>query len=163
MTDMQAAIGLHQLQKLAKFHARRKSIAAHYNRAFVEFDELEIPTERDWVDHAWHLYVLRLNLDRVTISRDDFINGLQQRKIGSSVHFIPVHLFTYYRERYHYSVRDFPVASHEFERIVSLPCSPKMTDDDVQDVIEAVTAIVEQNSVSRNTLAVPAGGAVITE
>jgi dTDP-4-amino-4,6-dideoxygalactose transaminase len=144
MTDIQAAIGLQQLRKLSNFHARRKAIAEHYNRAFREFDELEIPTERDWAEHAWHLYVLRLNLDRLDISRDAFIQELRGRNIGTSVHFIPVHLFRYYRERYQYSVADFPVASREFERMLSLPCSPHMSDDDVKDVIEAVGSIIEE-------------------
>src|SRR5215470_2231572 len=136
MTDMQAAIGLHQLRRLPDFHARRKAIA-----------------ERAWAEHAWHLYVLRLNLNRLNISREAFIDELRARNIGASVHFIPVHLFTYYRERYHYSAGDFPVASREFERMLSLPCSPRLTDGDVEDVIEAVQSIVAQNSVSRTTVA----------
>ena len=156
MTDIQASIGLHQLRKLPEFHARRKAIAARYNRAFGEFDELETPTERAWAGHAWHLYVLRLNLDRLNISRDSFIDELRARNIGTSVHFIPVHLFTYYRERYHYAAADFPVASREFERMLSLPCSPHLTDDDVEDVIEAVQSIVEQNSISSKTVALAA-------
>jgi DegT/DnrJ/EryC1/StrS aminotransferase family len=149
LTDIQAALGLHQLRRLPEFHARRKTIAQRYTRAFREFDELEIPTERAWAGHAWHLYVLRLNLDRLNISRDAFIDELRARNIGASVHFIPVHLFTYYRERYRFSAGDFPVASREFERMLSLPCSPHLTADDLDDVIEAVQSIVEQHSVSR--------------
>ena len=151
MTDIQAALGLHQLRRLPEFHTRRKAIAECYTQAFREFDELETPTERAWAGHAWHLYVLRLNLDRMNISRDTFIDELRARNIGASVHFIPVHRFTYYRDRYHYSAGDFPVASREFERMLSLPCSPHLTDDDVEDVIEAVQSIVEQHSVSRKT------------
>lgn len=153
MTDVQAAVGLHQLRRLPEFHARRKQIALRYNQAFREFDEIETPTERDWAEHAWHLYVLRLNLGRLTISRDNFIHELRQRNIGSSVHFIPVHLFTYYRERYEFVPSDFPVASREFDRILSLPCSPCMTDNDVEDVIEAVKAVVEQKSILTNAVA----------
>ena len=153
MTDIQASIGLHQLRKLPEFHARKKNIAARYTLAFREFDELVTPTERAWAGHAWHLYVLRLNLDRLNISRDAFIDELRARNIGASVHFIPVHLFTYYRDRYDYCAGDFPVASREFERMLSLPCSPQLTDDDVEDVIEAVQSIVAQHSVSRRTVA----------
>jgi dTDP-4-amino-4,6-dideoxygalactose transaminase len=153
MTDMQAAIGLHQLRKLPEFHRRRKEIAARYDQGFRELDELEIPVEQNWAEHARHLYVLRLGLDRLTISRDEFVNELRRRNIGSSVHFIPIHLFTYYRERYQYSPQDFPIASAEFQRIVSLPCSPAMSDDDVEDVIAAVTSVIEENSVRRTSTA----------
>jgi dTDP-4-amino-4,6-dideoxygalactose transaminase len=153
MTDIQAAIGLHQLRKLSEFHRRRKEIAARYDQAFCELDELEIPVEQNWAEHARHLYVLRLRLDRLTISRDEFVNELRRRNIGTSVHFIPVHLFTYYRERYQYSPQDFPIASAEFERIVSLPCSPAMSGDDVDDVIAAVTSVIQQNSVRQTSAA----------
>ena len=153
MTDIQAAIGLHQLRKLPEFHRRRKEIAARYDQGFRELDELEIPVEQNWAEHARHLYVLRLGLDRLTISRDAFVNELRRRNIGTSVHFIPVHLFTYYRERYQYSPQDFPIASAEFQRIVSLPCSPAMSDDDVENVIAAVTSVIEENSVRRTSTA----------
>ena len=146
MTDIQAAIGLHQLRKLPEFHRRRQEIVGRYDRAFREFEELETPIERDWAGHAWHLYVLRLNLDRLRISRDEFVTGLCRRNIGTSVHFIPVHLFTYYRDRYQYSPKDFPVAFSEFQRIVSLPCSPRMSDDDVEDVIDAVRSVLQEKA-----------------
>ena len=153
MTDIQAAIGLHQLRKLPEFHRRRKEIAARYDQGFRELDELEVPVEQNWAEHGRHLYVLRLHLDRLTISRDEFVNELRRRNIGTSVHFIPVHLFTYYRERYQYSPQDFPIASAEFQRIVSLPCSPAMSDDDVENVIAAVTSVIEENSVRRTSTA----------
>jgi dTDP-4-amino-4,6-dideoxygalactose transaminase len=146
MTDIQAAIGLHQLRKLPEFHSRRREIAGRYDRAFREFEELETPVEGDWAEHAWHLYVLRLHLDRVNISRDEFVTELCRHNIGTSVHFIPVHLFSYYRDRYRYSPEDFPVAFGEFQRILSLPCSPRMSDDDVEDVIDAVKAVLQQKA-----------------
>jgi dTDP-4-amino-4,6-dideoxygalactose transaminase len=142
MTDVQAALGLHQLRKLEAFHARRQEIAARYNQAFQEFEELETPTEQEWADHAWHLYALRLNLERLSISRNQFISEMQARNIGTSVHFIPVHLFSYYREKYGYSPEDFPVAYSQYQRTVSLPCCPRMQDQDVEDVIDAVTELV---------------------
>jgi dTDP-4-amino-4,6-dideoxygalactose transaminase len=153
MTDVQAAMGLHQLRKLPEFHRRRCEIASRYHRAFCEFEELETPVTEDWAGHAWHLYVLRLRLDRLTISRDEFVAEMHRRNIGTSVHFIPVHLFTYYRDRYHYRPQGFPVASAEFERIVSLPCSPRMTDDDVEDVIGAVKSVIHENAVRNRTMA----------
>jgi len=116
------------------------------NRAFREFEELETPVEQDWAGHAWHLYVLRLHLDRLRISRDEFVTELCRRNIGTSVHFIPVHLFTYYRDRYRYSPEDFPVAFGEFQRILSLPCSPRMSDNDVEDVIDAVRSVLQEKA-----------------
>jgi dTDP-4-amino-4,6-dideoxygalactose transaminase len=143
MTDIQAAIGLHQLRKLPQFQARRREIARRYNKAFSQLDELQPPTERPEVEHAWHLYVLRLNLERLKISRNQFIEELKIRKIGTSVHFIPIHLHPYYRDKYGYKPEDFPVAYREYQRIVSLPLYPRMTDDDVDSVIEAVHDVVK--------------------
>src|SRR5262249_33938891 len=141
----QAALGLHQLRKLPKIHARRKAIIERYNAAFGEIDALRTPTERSDVEHAWHLYVLRLRPERLNITRDRFITELKARNIGSSVHFIPVHLHPYYRERYGYRPEDFPISHREYQRMLSLPLSPRMTDQDVEDVIEAVTSIVKAN------------------
>jgi dTDP-4-amino-4,6-dideoxygalactose transaminase len=145
LADIQAAIGLHQLRKLPDFHARRTEIVRQYNEAFSQCEEFQIPAKRAEVDHAWHLYVLRFNLDRMTISRNQFIEELKARNISSSVHFIPIHLHRYYRDRYGYKPYDFPVAHREFQRIVSLPVFPAMTDSDVQDVIEAVLDIARRH------------------
>lgn len=147
MTDLQAAIGLHQLAKLSQFRARRAEIARRYNAAFSGCGEFQIPEERSDVEHAWHLYVLRLNLDRLKISRNQFIEELSAHKIASSVHFIPVHLHPYYRDRYGYEAEDFPVAHREYQRIVSLPLHPRMNNQDVDDVIEAVTDIAHRHKI----------------
>ena len=143
MTDIQAAIGLHQLRRLPQFQARRREIVHRYNEAFSQFEELQIPTQRPEVEHAWHLYVLRLNLETLTIDRARFIEELRARNIGTSVHFIPIHLHPYYRDKYGYKPNDFPVAYREYQRIVSLPLHPRMSDHDVEDVIEAVTDLVQ--------------------
>jgi dTDP-4-amino-4,6-dideoxygalactose transaminase len=144
MTDIQAAIGLHQLRKLPQFQARRREIVRRYNEAFSRFEELQIPTERPEVEHAWHLYVLRLNVERLNLSRNQFIEELKARNVGTSVHFIPIHLHPYYRDKYGYKPDDFPVAYREYQRIVSLPLYPRMTDQDVADVIEAVVDVVKR-------------------
>lgn len=149
MTDIQAALGLHQLRKLPAFHARRQEITRRYSEAFAEVEEVETPAEHEDVEHAWHLYVLRLNLDRMRITRDGFITEMKSRNIGCSVHFIPMHLHEYYRNRYSYQPEDFPVAHSEYQRIVSLPLSPRMTDRDVDDVIEAVCDIACKHSKTR--------------
>jgi len=148
MTDVQAAMGLHQLRKLPEFHSSRRRIVEQYNAAFGTFAELQTPTERDDVEHAWHLYALRLNLDRLSLNRNQFISDLHDRNIGCSVHFIPIHLHAYYRDKYGYRPEDFPVASTEYQRILSLPLSPRMTEQDADDVIDAVTAVVREHTLS---------------
>jgi len=144
MTDIQAALGLHQLHKLPRFQARRREIVRRYNAAFAALHELQLPAERSDVEHAWHLYVLRLHLERLGISRNRFIEELRIRQIGSSVHFIPIHLHPYYRDRYAYRPEDFPIAFREYQRLVSLPLSPRLSDRDVDDVIEAVAEIAQK-------------------
>lgn len=145
MTDIAAALGLQQLKKLSWSHARRRTIVQAYHSAFGSREELEIPTERDEVEHAWHLYVLRLNLDRTGVTRDQFIDEMRDRNIGCSVHFIPVHLLSYYREKYRYQPEDFPIAMREYQRMVSLPLSARMSDQDMEDVIEATISILQEN------------------
>jgi dTDP-4-amino-4,6-dideoxygalactose transaminase len=144
MTDMAAALGLQQLKKLPQSYARRRSIVQKYHSAFGSRGEIQLPTERDDVQHAWHLYVIRLNLDRTGVTRDEFINEMHGRNIGCSVHFIPVHMLTYYRQKYRYRPEQFPIALREYERMISLPLSARMTDTDVDDVIDAVIGILRE-------------------
>jgi dTDP-4-amino-4,6-dideoxygalactose transaminase len=144
-TDIQAALGIAQLRRAEQLAARRAEIAGQYTEAFVELDELEPPVARPDVGHAWHLYVLRLRPERLRIGRDEFAAELLARNIGVSVHFIPVHELSYYRDRYGFRPPDFPVTHREFGRMVSLPLYPRMTDNDVQDVIAAVRAVVAAN------------------
>lgn len=144
MTDIQAAIGLHQLKKLSQFHARRREIVLRYNAGFSQFEQFQIPAERSEVEHAWHLYVLRLNLEQIGMARNQFIEELRIRNVASSVHFIPIHLHPYYRDKYSYSPEAFPVAYREYQRMISLPLYPRMSDHDVDDVIEAVCDIVRK-------------------
>jgi dTDP-4-amino-4,6-dideoxygalactose transaminase len=141
MTDIQSAIGLCQLKKLEKFNERRHQIVAQYQEAFGAEDALEIPASRPEVDHAWHLYVLRIRPGVLRIDRDRFIEELTARNIGSSVHFIPIHVHPYYRAKYGYLKRDFPVAYDAYERMLSLPLHPRLSGDDVADVIDAVLDI----------------------
>ncbi|MBE3550225.1 MAG: DegT/DnrJ/EryC1/StrS family aminotransferase [Brockia lithotrophica] len=144
MTDIQASLGLHQLKKLPEFHRRRREIAARYTAVFSEREELVVPVERPDVEHAWHLYVLRLNLSALTIDRSRFIEELKRRNIGTSVHFIPIHLHPYYREKYGYRPEDFPVSYENYLRSISLPLHPGLGDRDVEDVIEAVLDVVRE-------------------
>lgn len=145
MTDIQAALGLHQLRRLEGFQRRRGEVVRAYNDAFSGCEALELPVERAEVEHAWHLYVLRLRPEALTIDRDQFIRELESRNIGTSVHFIPVHLHPYYRDKYGYAAGDFPVAYENYRRLLSLPLSPRLTDEDLADVIEAVLQVVKRN------------------
>ena len=120
-----------------------------YNEAFGALPELQIPADRTDCQHAWHLYILRLNLDRLCLDRAQFIQELKQLNIGTSVHFIPLHLHPYYRETYGYAPIDFPVAFQEYQRVVSLPLYSKMSDEDVTDVIQAVSELVSKFRIKR--------------
>lgn len=144
MTDIQAALGLQQLKKLQEFQNRRLEIVRQYNAAFGERPELEIPVERPDVRSAQHIYALRLRLDRLTLGRNQFIDEMKARNIATSVHFIPIHLHTYYREKYGFEPGDFPVAHANFQRLVSLPLHPRLSATDVQDVIDAVLDVVNK-------------------
>jgi dTDP-4-amino-4,6-dideoxygalactose transaminase len=144
MTDITAALGLQQLARRQWLLERRQTIAAAYNAAFANVDELEIPPERSDSQHAWHLYALRIHPERLTITRDEFIKELAAANIGTSVHFIPLHLHPFYRDTYNLAPEDFPVALATYQREISLPIYPGMTEDDTQDVIAAVLRIVEQ-------------------
>jgi len=142
MTDIQAALGLQQLHKLPQFQQRRREIVRQYQAAFAAMPELQTPTERPEVESAWHIYALRLNLEQLRIDRAQFIQELAARNIGVSVHFIPNHLQPYYRDKYGYRAEDFPVAYREYQRLISLPLNLRLSDADVEDVIEAVKDIV---------------------
>jgi dTDP-4-amino-4,6-dideoxygalactose transaminase len=146
MTDIQAALGIAQLPKLDRFQARRRQIVAAYQNAFAVWaDVLELPVERPSVTHAWHLYVLRLRPKALRIDRNAFLEELTARNIGASVHFIPIHLHSYYARRYNTSPADFPVTRSGYPNLLSLPLSPIMTDQDVADVIDAVYDIVTRH------------------
>jgi dTDP-4-amino-4,6-dideoxygalactose transaminase len=142
LTDIASALGLVQLQRAEEMASRRTQIARRYTEAFAGNEALQTPEPgSDETRHAWHLYMLRLHLDRLSIDRAAFIDELRRRNIGVSVHFIPLHTQPYYRDLYGYSPEDFPVAWGEYQREISLPIYSRMTDEDVESVIEAVHEI----------------------
>ncbi len=146
MTDIAAALGLRQLDRLDAFHARRRAIAAHYDAAFAGHPALEPPTTRAACDPARHLYPLRLRLERLAIDRDRFVEELHARNIGTSVHFIPVHHLAWVRERLDVDASLLPVTEREFPRLVSLPIHPRLDDGDVADVVAAVLDVAERGA-----------------
>ncbi len=145
MTDLQAGLGLAQLHKLERMQRIRTEYAERYQEAFSGYPELIVPYEDKRNRHAWHLYVIRIREELLTIDRAQFIEALKEENIGSSVHFIPVHLHPYYREHFNYRPGDFPVAEAIYQGLISLPLYPKMSPEDVGDVITAVTGIVERH------------------
>lgn len=147
LTDIAAAMGLVQLSKAQSFQERREAIARKYDNAFAGHPALEVPTQRHGADtHAWHLYVLRLNLDRLAIDRERFIAEMAEAGIGCSVHFIPLHLQPYWRDKYQLSQADFPVATREFERVISLPIYPGLTEAETTRVANTVLEIATNRS-----------------
>ena len=144
MTDIQAAIGRVQLTRLESFQKRRLAIANRYMAAFANCESLELPVVRPDVVHAWHLFVLRLRLKTLTIGRDTFIDALKERNIATSVHFIPIHVHPYYRDKYKLSPSDLPVAFAHYQRCLSLPLHPRMSDEDVDDVCNAVRDVARK-------------------
>ncbi|MEG0480639.1 MAG: DegT/DnrJ/EryC1/StrS family aminotransferase [Clostridium sp.] len=145
MTDMQAALGLCQLDKIQRMQDIRKEYADRYNEALGKLNEIITPCEVEGNRHAWHLYVIRIKEDMLTIDRNKFIECLAEENIGTSVHYTPVHLHPYYMETFGYKYGDFPVAEKAFEGMISLPLYPSMSTQDVEDVIDAVTRIVQEH------------------
>jgi dTDP-4-amino-4,6-dideoxygalactose transaminase len=141
MSDIAAAMGIHQLRKATKFLDRRRQIAGLYTRALVGLP-LKTPRVRRPGDiHSWHLYVIQLELESLTIDRAKFIELMAEKGVGCSVHFIPLHLQPYWRDRYHLRPESFPVATDVYSRAVSLPIYTRMSDEDVERVVSAVRSI----------------------
>ena len=143
-TDIQAALGLAQLAKCDAMCARRSELAARYSAAISFFDAFEVPPVPPNGQHSWHLYALQFNPSVLRINRDQVIEELKQRGIGTSVHFIPLHFHTLYQKQLGYRCGQFPIAEKYFEREISLPIYPSMTDEDCDDVIEALHDITRQ-------------------
>ena len=143
LTDIQSAIGIVQLGKCDQMRDARAKIAHRYSEAFAPERALQVPTVSDGCDSAWHLYVLRLNLEELSITRSEMIEKLKERGVGTSVHFIPLHMHPYYKNTYGYREEDFPVASKQYQRYLSLPIFPGMTESQIDYVIENVLEIVK--------------------
>ncbi|MCU0610668.1 MAG: DegT/DnrJ/EryC1/StrS family aminotransferase [Candidatus Eisenbacteria bacterium] len=144
MSDIQAAIGIHQLAKLDGFTAARRRIASLYDEGLAGTSGILLPIRHPDRTHAYHLYVIRLDLEMLTVDRARFVDELRAMNIGSSVHFIPVHLHPYYREEFGYHPGDFPVAERLYSQVISLPMFPQMTENDVADVLAAISRILEK-------------------
>jgi dTDP-4-amino-4,6-dideoxygalactose transaminase len=145
LTDVAAALGVQQLKKCEQFWQLRQRCANWYNEGFKDLPEVTVPFVMPEVQHAWHLYIIQLNLEQLRLSRNEFIARLRQENIGTGVHFIPLHLHPYYRDTFGYRPEDFPNASAVFQRIISLPIYPKLTASEAQRVIDTVRRLVQQH------------------
>ena len=145
LPDILSAIGREQLKKANDFCEKRKEIAKEFNRTFSSYDCFKLPPNGD--GNAWHLYLLRINEDMLKITRDEFIKKLQQEGLGISVHFIPHFEFTFIKNRYGISAKDFPESYQKFKETISLPFYPDMQPEDVEFVLEKVLKVAKENRI----------------
>jgi dTDP-4-amino-4,6-dideoxygalactose transaminase len=144
MMDLQAAIGIHQLPRVDKYWVRRQEIWNRYNKAFQDLPVFTPAPIETNTRHAYHLYTLLLDIDKLNITRDEFLDEMTKKNIGVGVHYIALHLNPYYQKNFGYKQGDFPNAEWISDRSVSLPFSAKLTDEDIEDVIDAVKDILEK-------------------
>ncbi len=142
MTDIAASIGIHQLKRVHDFHVRRTAMAARYDAELKGLPLSLPPRPHNGDTHSWHLYVIRV-ADSAKVKRNDFIIKMSELGIGCGVHYIPLHLFSYWRDMYHLKPEQFPHADKVYEGAVSLPLYTKMTDDDQTRVIAAIKSILQ--------------------
>lgn len=146
MTDMQAALGIHQLARIEEYARRRKEIWDRYDAAFADLPAVTPAPEEPGTRHARHLYTLLLDVERLPVGRDAVVEELKEEGIGTGIHFISLHLHPYYQDRFGFAPEEFPNARHISERTMSLPLSARLDDRDVQDVIDAVRKVLLRHS-----------------
>ena len=149
LTDVASAIGIHQLRKADDLHRRRSRCVELYNSLLGDVDELILPRQQPDRIHSWHLYVVRLRLERLRLDRAQVITELQKRGVGTSVHWMPLHMHPYYRETYGYAPRDLPTACSLYPEIITLPLYPDMTELEVTHVCDALKGIIASALQSR--------------
>ena len=145
MTDIAAAMGVHQLAKADEFRQGRQRVADAYRAAFSDRTEFELPVESENRIHSWHLFPIRLNLEHLTIDRNEFIECMRSNGVSCSVHWRPLHLHPYYEGKVFWKADDLPEATSAWPRIVSLPLFPAMTSAEVNKVIQVVQKICDDH------------------
>lgn len=146
MTDVAAALGIRQLERAEELRLGRERVAQKFNDCFSGVEAIQIPSyDPEKRRHSWHLYSIRLQLDNLKINRSQFIEHLVERGVFCSVHWLPLHMMPYYRERYGYCPEDFPFAASQWPRLVSLPIFPTMRDDEIDHVIKVVTEVAKEH------------------
>jgi perosamine synthetase len=148
LTDIAAAIGIHQLARAEEMRVERDSIAHQYLEGFADISELELPPIDSNRIHAWHLFPIKLHLDQLSIGRNEFISALRDAGVGCAVHWRPLHLHPYYQETFGWRPEDFPVATGIWQRLLSLPIFPGMRSDEIEYVIDSVKGICKRHGKS---------------
>jgi len=142
LTDIQCALGISQFKKLEKFVKKRREIVEKYNKALSNVEEIITPFEKKDVKSSYHLYMIQLKLEKLKADREKIFDALRKENVGVHVHYIPVHLQPYYQEKFGYKKGNYPVAEDFYNRALTLPLYPKMSADDVNDVINAVKKVI---------------------
>jgi dTDP-4-amino-4,6-dideoxygalactose transaminase len=130
------------MKKLDFFIRRRREIAARYDEVFADMEEVILPVERDYVKSVFHIYVIQLRSEKLKVGRKEVFEALRAENIGVNVHYVPVHLQPFYRREFGYQRGDFPVAERYYDRAITLPVFPRMSDKDVEDVIKALEKVI---------------------
>ncbi|MFW5889445.1 MAG: DegT/DnrJ/EryC1/StrS family aminotransferase, partial [Bacillota bacterium] len=143
ITDIQCALGISQLEKIDKFLGRRREIVKEYNQAFNDFEGVIIPEQLKNTNSAWHLYVIQIELEKLIADRKEIFKALREKKLGVNVHYIPVYYHPYYKDL-GYEKGICPNAERMYERIITIPLYPKMTDQQVEEVINRTKVIIEE-------------------
>lgn len=141
ITDLQCALGISQMRKLDNFIKRRREIVKIYNDAFKDLEEIEIPFEAEFSNSGWHIYVIALNLDKLSVGRKEIFEALQRENIGINVHYLPVYMHPYY-QKLGYKKGECPVAEDLYNKIITIPLFPAMSNDDIKSVIDGVKKVI---------------------
>ncbi len=143
LSELHSALGIHQLDKLESFQNRRREIIKSYNKELEEFEEITLPYVKNDVKHSWHIYVIQLNLEKLKVNRDHIFRALREENIGVNVHYIPVHYHTYYMNKFDLKKGMLPNVEWLFPRLLTLPLFPRMTEQDVNDVINSLEKVLK--------------------
>lgn len=141
ITDLQCALGLSQFNKLDSFISRRREIAQIYNEAFKEMEEINVPKEDEFSNSGWHIYVITLNLNKLSVGRKEIFEALQKENIGVNVHYLPIYLHPYY-SKLGYEQGECPVAEDVYNKMITIPLFPAMNEEDIQSVIKGVKKVI---------------------
>lgn len=143
LSELHASLGIHQLNKLEDFQKRRREIVNIYNKELQNLEEITLPYVKENVKHSWHLYLIQLNLEKLKVNRDHIFKALREENIGVNVHYIPVHYHSYYKNKFGLREGILPNVEWLFPRLLTIPLFPKMSDNDVYDVINAIEKVIK--------------------
>ncbi len=146
LTDIAAAIGIQQLARAEEMRREREAIARWYMEALADVEEIELPPEDVNRIHSWHLFPIRLQLERLAINRNEFVEELRESGVGCSVHWRPLHLHPYYQQTFGWQPEDFPTATVVWERLISLPIFPAMRNDEVDKVVRTIRSLCARHA-----------------